>query len=163
MTNTNHPLRGHNHIGGGFAAADQPVRRARYGAAPPASRMLRIAYATGLRPALDPGASATPWGSQPRAGTGLPRVPRGTQSQDRKPTRSQQEVTDRALLHSTGRPERRRRNAENLASNKPGAPQERWPCRLARWGVNVLLAGEWSHEDITKLVEHAKAGDVPWA
>ena len=73
MTNTNHyPLRGHNHTGGGFAAADQPVRRARYGPAPPASRVLRIAYATGLRPALDPRASATPWRSQPRAGTGLP-------------------------------------------------------------------------------------------
>ena len=36
---TNHPLRGHNHIGGGFAAADQPVRHVRYGAAPPASRV----------------------------------------------------------------------------------------------------------------------------
>ncbi len=40
---------------------------------------------------------------------------------------------------------------------------EHWPCRLARWGVNVLLAGEWSHEDITTLIEHAKAGEVPWA
>jgi len=55
----------------------------------------------------------------------------------------------------------------HMAQDWPSGPVcrncgERWPCRLARWGVNVLLAGEWSHEDITKLVEHAKAGDVPW-
>jgi hypothetical protein len=41
--------------GGGFAAAHLLVRRAWYGAAPPASRLLRIADATALRAGLDPG------------------------------------------------------------------------------------------------------------
>ena len=73
MTNTSHPLRGHNHQGGGFAAADLLVCRTRYGAAPPASRVAdALAARRPCGPALDPGASATPWGSQPRAGTGLP-------------------------------------------------------------------------------------------
>ena len=36
------------------------VRRARYGAAPPASRLLRIADATALRAGPDPGASTAP-------------------------------------------------------------------------------------------------------
>jgi hypothetical protein len=48
---------------GGGCAATVHIRRAApgYGAAPPASRVLRIALrATGLRPALDPGASAAP-------------------------------------------------------------------------------------------------------
>jgi len=55
-----------------------------YAAAPPASRVLRIADATGLRPALDPGASTTPWCSQTRAGTGP--APVGARPiQDQKP------------------------------------------------------------------------------
>ena len=48
--------------GGGFAAAHLPARRAGYGAAPPASRVLRIALrATALRAALDPGDLGGPW------------------------------------------------------------------------------------------------------
>src|SRR5258706_12174534 len=81
---TDHPLRGHNQHGGGFAAPDTLMCRARYGAAPPASRVLRIADATGLRPALDPGASTTPWGSQTRAGTGPAPGRRTTHLQDQK-------------------------------------------------------------------------------
>ena len=46
--------------GGGFAAAHPLVRRAGYGSAPPASRLLRIADATALRAGPDPGASANP-------------------------------------------------------------------------------------------------------
>ena len=46
--------------GDGFAAAHPPVRRAGYGSAPPASRLLRIANATALRPALTPETSADP-------------------------------------------------------------------------------------------------------
>jgi hypothetical protein len=51
------PLRGPNSPeGGGFAAAHLRARRARYGAALPAPRVLRIALrATALRAALDPG------------------------------------------------------------------------------------------------------------
>src|SRR5258705_13091085 len=58
--------------------------RARSGPAPPASRVLRIADATGLRPALDPGASTTPWASQTRAGTGPAPGRRTTHLQDQK-------------------------------------------------------------------------------
>ena len=55
--------------GGGFAAAVFPVRRAVYGAAPPASRVLRIALrATALRAALDPGDLGGPLGQEERAG-----------------------------------------------------------------------------------------------
>jgi hypothetical protein len=56
MTMTS-PLRGPDSPeGGGFAAAHLLARRAGYGAAPPASRVLRIALrATALRAALDPG------------------------------------------------------------------------------------------------------------
>ena len=48
--------------GGGCAAAALPVPRARYGAAPPASRLLRIADATALRAGLDPGDLCGPSG-----------------------------------------------------------------------------------------------------
>jgi hypothetical protein len=66
--------------GGGFAAADFLARRAGYGAAPPAPRVLRIALrATALRAALDPGASAAPGAQEERAGPGLPRRLRGPQ------------------------------------------------------------------------------------
>ena len=53
---------------------------AAYGAAPPASRVLRIADATGLRPALDPGASAAPGAARAGRPRALPRrigAPRG--------------------------------------------------------------------------------------
>ena len=55
------------------------VRRAKaYGAAPPASRVLRIALrATALRAALDPGDLCGPSGQEKRAGHGLPRRARG--------------------------------------------------------------------------------------
>ena len=59
--------------GGGFAAAHLRARRAGYGAAPPAPRVLRIALrATALRAALDPGDHCGPWGQEERAGPGLP-------------------------------------------------------------------------------------------
>ena len=61
--------------GGGFAAAHFLARRACYGAAPPAPRVLRIALrATALRAALDPGDHCGPWGQEERAGPGLPRA-----------------------------------------------------------------------------------------
>jgi hypothetical protein len=68
------PLRGPKNIeGGGFAAAAFRTRRACYGAAPPASRVLRIALrATALRAALDPGDHCGPWEQEERAGPGLP-------------------------------------------------------------------------------------------
>jgi hypothetical protein len=60
--------------GGGFAAADFLARRAGYGAAPPAPRVLRIALrATALRAALDPGDLGGPCRQEERAGPGLPR------------------------------------------------------------------------------------------
>ena len=73
MTATS-PLRGPKSIeGGGFAAAHFRARRAGYGAAPPASRVLRIALrATALRAALDPGDHCGPGGREERAGPGLP-------------------------------------------------------------------------------------------
>ena len=67
--------------GGGFAAAHFLARRACYGAAPPAPRVLRIALrATALRAALDPGDHCGPWDQEERAGPGLPRHARGTQT-----------------------------------------------------------------------------------
>ena len=73
MTMTS-PLRGpKSPEGGGFAAAHLLARRAGYGAAPPAPRVLRIALrATALRAALDPGDHCGPWGQEERAGPGLP-------------------------------------------------------------------------------------------
>jgi hypothetical protein len=63
---------------GGFAALIAgPAARA-YGAAPPASRLLRIALrATALRAGPDPGDLCGPEGRKPRAGPGLPRPARG--------------------------------------------------------------------------------------
>ena len=68
------PLRGtESKEGGGFAAAHFRARRACYGAAPPASTVLRIALrATALRAAPDPGDHCGPWGQEERAGPGLP-------------------------------------------------------------------------------------------
>ena len=60
MTMTS-PLRGPKSAeGGGFAAAHLLARRAGYGAAPPAPRLLRIACGDGLRPALTPETTAAP-------------------------------------------------------------------------------------------------------
>src|ERR1700757_5503944 len=73
------PLRGPKSAeGGGFAAAHFRARRACYGAAPPASRVLRIALrATALRAALDPGDPCGPSEQQKRAGHSLPRPDAG--------------------------------------------------------------------------------------
>jgi hypothetical protein len=57
--------------GGGFAAAHFLARRAGYGVAPPALRVLRIALrATALRAALDPGDLGRPWRQEERTGPG---------------------------------------------------------------------------------------------
>src|SRR5215510_13383142 len=62
-----------NSEGGGFAATHFLARRAGYGAASPASRVLRIALrATALRAALDPGDPCGPWEQEKRAGPSLP-------------------------------------------------------------------------------------------
>ena len=68
MTMTS-PLRGPKSTeGGGFAAAHFRARRVCYGAAPPASTVLRIPLrGTRLRRAVDPGASAGPAGLTARA------------------------------------------------------------------------------------------------
>ena len=85
MTMTS-PLRGPKSAeGGGFAAAHLLARRAGYGAAPPAPRVLRIALrATALRAAPDPAATAAPGGRNSGAGPGLRSHERGT-----KPPRGQ--------------------------------------------------------------------------
>jgi hypothetical protein len=72
------PLRGpRSPEGGGFAAAHFRARRACYGAAPPAPRVLRIALrATALRAALDPGDHCGPWKQEKRAGSGPAPAPR---------------------------------------------------------------------------------------
>ena len=55
------PLRGPKSMeGGGFAAAHLRARRAGCGAAPPASRALRVSCGNGLRPPLTPETSAAP-------------------------------------------------------------------------------------------------------
>ena len=67
--------------GGGCAAADHlRVSRAWYGAAPPASRLLRIADATALRAGPDPGDLCGPWGRKHGQATPAPRGTRGTPS-----------------------------------------------------------------------------------
>ncbi|MGH3224101.1 MAG: hypothetical protein ACRDPY_36375 [Streptosporangiaceae bacterium] len=64
------PLRGPFN-GGGYAAAGLLAPAKGYGAAPPASRVLRIALrATALRAALDPGDHCGPWEQETRAGQG---------------------------------------------------------------------------------------------
>src|SRR2546430_3075328 len=81
------PCRHHTHVltkqtGDGFAVAviRKGMGQARYGSAPPASRVAdAIAHATGLRPALDPGASTAPHGQanqgQATACPGCPPAP----------------------------------------------------------------------------------------
>jgi hypothetical protein len=60
--------------GGGFAAAHPRVRRAGYGPAPPASRLLRTATRRPCGPVLTPETSADPGGQEARAGQDLPRT-----------------------------------------------------------------------------------------
>ena len=76
------PLRGpESPEGGGFAAAHLLARRAGYGAAPPAPRVLCIALrATALRAALDPGDHCGPRGQEERQAQACPRAARGAQN-----------------------------------------------------------------------------------
>jgi hypothetical protein len=82
------PLRGpKSPEGGGFAAAHLLARRAGYGAAPPAPRLLRIACGDGLRPALTPETTAAPGArksgqAQARPALRAARKPRGGRPQD---------------------------------------------------------------------------------
>jgi hypothetical protein len=77
MTTTS-PLRGpKSPEGGGFAAAHLLARRAGYGAAPPAPRLLRIAYGDGLRPALTPETTAAPGARKSGQAQACPRAARG--------------------------------------------------------------------------------------
>jgi hypothetical protein len=62
--------------GGSAALAAGRAARA-YGAAPPASRLLRIAAATALRAGPDPGDLCGPCGRKDTGRTGLPRLARG--------------------------------------------------------------------------------------
>jgi hypothetical protein len=80
MTMTS-PLRGpKSPEGGGFAAAHFPARRACYGAAPPAPRVLRIALrATALRAALGPGDHCGPWARKSGQARPAPALARGAQ------------------------------------------------------------------------------------
>src|SRR6266516_8024564 len=81
MTMTS-PLRGpKSPKGGGFAATHFLARRAGYGAAPPAPRVLRIALrATALRAALDPGDHCGPWDQEKRQAQACPRAARGAKN-----------------------------------------------------------------------------------
>jgi hypothetical protein len=40
---------------------------------------------------------------------------------------------------------------------------DRYPCRLARWGVGVLQAAGWTSTRMAELLARAEAGEVPWA
>jgi hypothetical protein len=80
MTMTS-PLRGpKSPEGGGFAAAHLLARRAGYGAAPPAPRLLRIACGDGLRPALTPETTAAPGARKSGQAQACPRAARGAQA-----------------------------------------------------------------------------------
>jgi hypothetical protein len=84
------PLRGPKSIeGGGFAAAHLRARRAGYGAAPPASRVLRIALrATALRAALDPGDHCAPWAQEERQAQACPALRAARKTPRRRGTRA---------------------------------------------------------------------------
>jgi hypothetical protein len=76
------PLRGPSSPeGGGFAAAHFPARRACYGAAPPASRVLRIALARDSPGGLPwtPETTAAPWARNSGQAQACPRAARGAQ------------------------------------------------------------------------------------
>ena len=76
------PLRGTESTeGGGFAAAHFRARRACYGAAPPASTVLRIPLrGTRLRRAVDPGDRCGPWARKSGQAQACPRAARGAQT-----------------------------------------------------------------------------------
>jgi hypothetical protein len=40
---------------------------------------------------------------------------------------------------------------------------ERFPCELARWGVETLLADSWPQEDVARLMRRVERGEIPWA
>jgi hypothetical protein len=108
--------------GGGFAAAHLRARRAGYGAAPPAPRVLHIALrATALRAAPDPD-HCGPWDQEQRAGPGLPHPARGTQTRRggaRKPHLNAKEQTNwcpvlrkRKITRTAARPRKRQASPE---------------------------------------------------
>jgi hypothetical protein len=76
------PLRGPKSTeGGGFAAAHFRARRVCYGAAPPASTVLRIPLrGTRLRRAVDPGDRCGPWARKSGQAQACPRAARGTRN-----------------------------------------------------------------------------------
>ena len=80
MTTTSPLRRPKSPEGGGFATAHFPARRARYGAAPPAPRVRRIALrSTALRAALDPGDHYAPGARKTGQAQTCPRDARGAQ------------------------------------------------------------------------------------
>ena len=98
MTMTS-PLRGpKSPEGGGFAAAHLRARRAGYGAAPPAPRLLRIACGDGLRPALTPETTAAPGARKSGQAQACPRAARGAQDPAVAGHRSKAERQDTAEL-----------------------------------------------------------------
>src|SRR5450759_5448212 len=90
--------------GGGCAAAVRlRVPLAWYGAAPPASRLLRIADATALRAGPDPGDLCGPSGRKngqatpaPRSARGTPRCPRAEQDQHNRSLHGSRGLTGKA-------------------------------------------------------------------
>ena len=77
------PLRGpKSSEGGGFAAAHLPARRAGYGAAPPASRVLRIALRATAPPGLPltPETTTAPGAGKSGQAQACPRATRGAQN-----------------------------------------------------------------------------------
>ena len=98
------PLRGPKSTeGGGFAAAHIPARRAGYGAAPPASRVLRIAlHATALRAARDPGDHCGPLGQEERHAQACPRTTRRATRRGEAPGR-REPVNWRSIVTRNGK------------------------------------------------------------
>jgi len=96
------PARVRDSKGGGCAAAGHlRVPRAWYGAAPPASRLLRIADATALRAGPDPGDHCGPSGRKHGQATPAPRGARDTS----KCPPAAQDHHNRCLHSSRGLPD----------------------------------------------------------
>ena len=106
MTMTS-PLRGpKSPEGGGFAAAHPLARRAGYGAAPPAPRLLRIACGDGLRPALTPETTAAPGARKSGQAQACPRAARGAQTRRWRATRQaerQDTLNWRSIVRRNGK------------------------------------------------------------
>jgi hypothetical protein len=79
MTGATARYAGQEHHGGGFTATDTPelVRRARYGAAPPASRVATRSPTRRPAAALDPGDLCGPSRAESAGRPGLPAGARG--------------------------------------------------------------------------------------